>query len=103
MKLELILKKAQGFWEIYNTKTAEKSMFSEKDSSITNLLCLILAQVLCFHFLHQQHAIHSSETTLTRHNFTDLSAGLSGDLVEFLVLASSSAFLLMPRLAHKTT
>ena len=65
-------------------------MFLEGDSNITNSLCLILAQVLCSHCSHQQHTMHSFEAAFCQvthiSNFTDLSAGLSSELVEFLVL-----------------
>ena len=67
----------------------KKGIFLDEDSNITNSLCLILAQVLCSHCAHQQHIIHSSVTAFWQvthiSNFTDLSAGLSGELVEFLV------------------
>jgi len=55
---------------------------------MTSSLSLRLAQFLCSHSPHQWHAIQSSEMAplhLTQtSNFTDLSAGLSGELVEFL-------------------
>ena len=85
-----LLKRLKAFGRFITQKLKKKKMFLEGDSNITNSLCLILAQVLCSHCSHQQHTIHSSETALWQvthiSSFTDLSAGLSGELVELLIL-----------------
>ena len=71
-----LLKRLKTFGRFITQKLQRKRIFLEGDSSITNSLCLILAQVLCSHCSHQQHTMDSSETAFWQvthmSNFMDL-------------------------------